>query len=317
MNDVRSGHDLLADSLRQLIGTIRETRQRVLASNVLGAIATATATATDDEAIHDFRVALRRCRTILRVARTIWNTKQIKRLEQEFGYFARTTGTLRDDEALRETLATLPPSDAPPDELRLWLERRARSGRTKHRSILRIVREGPPRGKAETDKGKPVRALDVVLDKLERLIATRPTTTWTAEALATVSVEKAVRAIRGTARANVHDEPAMHSLRIREKRLRYTAELFANELGEQGRRLVAHSTRMQRRLGELHDFDEAIATIARARGLSPDTQRNIIATLRVAREASAAKVEPHLIEARELGAPLVLSSNESPPDTSA
>ncbi len=313
MNDVTAGHVLLANSLRHLIGVIRETRQRVLASSGLPV----TETTADDEAVHDFRVALRRCRTTLRVARTIWSTKRIERIECELGYFARMTGKLRDDEVLRSILGSLPPSVAPPDEVRAWLDQRARSSRTVRRKIIRIVREGPSLRESAEQKGKPLRPLDVVLDKLERLIETEPMTVCSAEELASVSVDKVIQEVRRAAGADSQDEPAMHTLRIREKRLRYTAELFANELGDHGRRLVTHATRLQRRLGDLHDFDETIATITRARGLSKDTQRAIIATLRVARAACATKVEPHLIEARGLTAPLVLSSNESPPDPSA
>jgi CHAD domain-containing protein len=318
MNDVTSGYVLLANALRPLIDTIRETRQRVLSSGASGAsgVSRVAEAPTDDEAVHDFRVALRRCRTMLRVARSLWSTKQITRIEDELRYFARTTGTLRDDEVLRSILGSLLPAAGPNDEVREWLDRRARVGRTKRRTILRIVRKGPPLD-AMTDEGKPVRPLDVVLDKLERLMELESAVTLSADELAHASVEKAVRAVRRAARGEVHDVRAMHVLRIREKRLRYTAELFANELGEQGRRLVTHATRMQRRLGDLHDFDEAIATVARARGLSKDTQHSVIATLRVGRAASAAKVEPQLIEARQLVTSLVLSSNESPPDAAA
>jgi CHAD domain-containing protein len=198
--------------------------------------------------------------------------------------------------------------------VRVWLEKRTRAGRANRRSILRIVREGPQRREATSEKGKPLRPLDVVLDKLERLLDTEPTTAWSAQDLAIVSVERALRDVRRAAQADVYDVPGMHTLRIREKRLRYTSELFANELGEDGRRLVTHATRLQRRLGELHDFDEALATVTRARGLAKVTQRRIIATLQVARATCAAKVEPHLIEARGLAAPLALSHSDSPPN---
>ena len=227
------------------------------------------------------------------------------------------TGKLRDDEVLRGILASLPETTAPPEEMRAWLDQRKRSSRPVHRKIMRIVRNGPSFRDTVDKKGKPIRPLDVVLDKLERLIESEPSTAWSAEELATVSVEKVVRGVRAAAQNSIHDEPAMHTLRIREKRLRYTAELFANELGQHGERLVTHATRVQRRLGDLHDVDEAIGTVERARGLSAETQQAIIATLRVAREACATKAEPHVIEARVLVAPLVLSSNESPPDASA
>jgi CHAD domain-containing protein len=313
MNDFDSGQVLLADALRSLIAVIRETRQRVLTSEAFHL----AASTTDEEAVHDFRVALRRCRTVLRVARNIWSTKQIKRLENELGYFASATGSLRDDEVLRTTLTSLALSDVPRDEILAWLERRTIAGRTNHRRIMRILRDGPPRRDAFPAKGKPLRALDIVLDKLEMLIDEKATTACTAEELTRTSLDNAIRDVRRTAQPDVSDAPAMHTLRIREKRLRYTAELFANQLEESGRRLVSHATRLQRRLGELHDFDEAMATVARARGLTKDTRQAIIAALRVARVACAVKVAPHLIEARGLVAPIVLSRSDSLPNVSA
>lgn len=311
MNDVVSGRELLADALKRLIVVIRVTRQRVLGSEA----ARLAGTAIDDDALHDFRVALRRSRTFLRVAKLLWSTKQIERIERELRYYARTTGTLRDDEVLRSTLASLPNGEAATDEVNAWLAVRTRARRSKCRSILRVVREGPSWEKAMMEKGKPVRPLDDVLDKLERLLA-KPTKSCSTDELAYVGVRNALRDVRRAAQAEVDDARSMHSLRIREKRLRYTAELFAHELGEEGQRLVTHATRMQRRLGELHDFDEAIATVTRARGLEKATQRALTDALRVARATCAAKVAPHLIEARELGAALVLSRIESLPNSS-
>jgi CHAD domain-containing protein len=311
MNDIASGHILLTNGLRQLIATIRAARQRLLVSEA----ARIAGTTTDDEAVHDFRVALRRSRTLLRVARILWSSKQIVRIERELRYYARTTGTLRDDEVLRNTLVSLPPPETTADEVNAWLAKRAARGRGKHYVILRIVRDGPSRKEAASEKGKRIRPLDTVLDKLDRLLD-KPTKACAVHELAQVSIETALRDVRRGAQSDAHDARAMHSLRIREKRLRYTVELFANELGEEGRRLLTHATRMQRRLGELHDFDEAMATVSRARGLKKATQRAIVEALRIARATSAVKVAPHLIEARELELPLVLSCNESLPKSS-
>ena len=312
MNDIASGQRLLAHALRQLIAVVRETRERVVVSETARMTGTV---ANDDEALHDFRVALRRTRTLLRVAQILWSSKQILRIERELRYFARATGTLRDDEVLRSTLASVQTSEAAMDEVRSWLAKRAQRGQAKHRVILRIVREGPTRRDAASEKGKRIRPLGVVLDKLERLLD-KPTKTCSSSELAEVSVENAVNEVRRRARSGVHDAAAMHSLRIREKRLRYTVELFADELGEEGRRLVTHATRMQRRLGDLHDFDEAMTTVMRARGLTKTTRQALDDVLRVARATCAAKVEPHLIEARELDSRFVLSCNEALPKSS-
>lgn len=311
MNDVTSAHGLLTHSLRQLIASVRETRQRVLSST-----ATNSTGPADEEAVHDFRVALRRCRTTLRSAEFIWSAKRISRIDRELRYFGRTTGTLRDDEVLRSTLASMPAFESAADEVRTWLASQARTGRTQRRTVFRIVRQGPSLRESVSEGNKPIRELDVVLDKLERLLDTKPRTLWSAHELAVRAIERALRDVRHAACAIVDDESAMHTLRIREKRLRYTAELFANELGKDGARLVSHATRMQRRLGDLHDLDEAITTITRTRDLTMTTQSSLLTDLRAARATCAAKVDPLLSEARQLDLQPVSTSNESPPNSS-
>lgn len=307
MNEVTSGHVLLTNEIRRLMEMIGETRQRVLSAHEVRS----EDTPPDTEAVHDFRVALRRTRTMLRIGRILWSTKQTARLEEELGYYARITGTLRDDEVLRALLASLPIANEARATIDLWLAKRARAGTANDRSTLRLVKDGPSERQAKLKSGKSIRPLLVVLDKLERLLSTEPTPPRTVAELATAAVGKAVQGVKRAAGAGVHETVEMHSLRIREKRLRYTAELFADVLGEDGKHLIAHATRMQRRLGDLHDVDEAIATIKRARGLDWATKLTLVTALGFVRSACSAKVAPHLIEARALGLPVALSCNES------
>lgn len=295
MTEAAPAHVVLAAALRRLGASVRDTRERFLASE-------SAPSATDDDALHDFRVTLRRIRTYLRVARFLWNSKRIERIEYELRYFARTTGTLRDDEVLRDTLASLRLPEIAATDVHAWLARRARVARSRRRSILRIVREGPPAQETDSRSTKTIRPLDNVLDKLDRHLDVTPDLVLSTSELARDAIERAARDVREAARAKVVDEEAMHALRIREKRLRYTTELFADELGEDAPRLLQHATKMQRRLGDLHDLDEALRTVARARGLAMPTKQAAIAALRIARKACAAKVEPHLIDARELEA---------------
>jgi hypothetical protein len=46
---------------------------------------------------------------------------------------------------------------------------------------------------------------------------------------------------------------------------------------------------MQKRLGEVHDFDEALMRVARARSLNARERRAIVAALRTARAAKVAR----------------------------
>ena len=102
----------------------------------------------------------------------VWNAKRIARLEKELRYFARTTGTLRDDEVLHETLTSLPSFASVAEEVNTWLATRARTSRTKRGKVFRIVRQGPSLRESVTLGNKPIRELDIVLDKLDRMLDT-------------------------------------------------------------------------------------------------------------------------------------------------
>jgi CHAD domain-containing protein len=89
------------------------------------------------------------------------------------------------------------------------------------------------------------------------------------------------------------DALAMHALRIRWKRLRYTAELFS-EVAEKDsseaqslNELSKRAARMQKRLGELHDFDEAIVRLRRAWGMQAEARTVVLRALAAARVKSA------------------------------
>jgi CHAD domain-containing protein len=307
MNDVVLAHVSLAEALRKLIETARETRLRVLEAQG----ARDTSGAADEEALHDFRVSLRRMRTFLRAARILWSSKQLERIETELRFYARETGTLRDDEVLRETLDKLTLPQAARDEIGAWLVRRSRAGRTRHNTVVRILREGPTRKDVEHAGEKRIRHFELVLGKLDDLLGIEPVNQLSTIEFAWRATQRAIRDVVRSAQADVEDVEAMHALRIREKRLRYTAELFTGELGEDASRLTKHATRMQRRLGELHDVDDALLAVTRARGLAEATQQATAAALRVVRAECAAKIDQHLIETRELSEQLVPTSSES------
>ena len=95
------------------------------------------------------------------------------------------------------------------------------------------------------------------------------------------------------------DAAAMHTLRIRYKRLRYTAELFARLLGERAAGLAKGAARMQKRLGELHDLDEALDHASRrARSLTSPTRAAVTGALRRARAHRSAAIERDLVDER-------------------
>jgi CHAD domain-containing protein len=88
----------------------------------------------------------------------------------------------------------------------------------------------------------------------------------------------------------------MHALRIAFKRLRYTAELLGPALGEGGPVVAKSAARMQKRLGDLHDIDEALLRVARARGIPEPVAVALRRALLRARREVVARVRKDLGE---------------------
>ncbi|MDC3960178.1 CHAD domain-containing protein [Polyangium jinanense] len=299
MNTHNFAHELVAAALHALMTDARAARERVLVVSS-SALVDTPGGPTDEEALHDFRVALRRMRTILRVARELWRRKRLARIEGEIRYHAQATGDLRDEEVLRETLAALDLPEEAHDELGGWLVRRDLAVRKEHAEVTRLLRDGPPHRAPTLPGGKRIRPLERSFQALAARLYGDTPRRMSAVDLGHQVLDHAARDVVTWAMRDVGDVEAMHELRIRYKRLRYTADLFAAPLGAKAMHFAKHATRMQRHLGELHDIDQAILTLSRARGLGATTKDAVLAALRASRVTRASKVEPHLVEARHL-----------------
>jgi CHAD domain-containing protein len=89
--------------------------------------------------------------------------------------------------------------------------------------------------------------------------------------------------------ADPSDASQLHELRILYKELRYAAELFEEALPLDLAALAAPAARFQKRLGDIHDVDVALATLARARGLSSETSGRVTEALTRLRARNARK----------------------------
>jgi CHAD domain-containing protein len=232
--------------------------------------------AVDPEAIHDFRVALRRLRTALRPARRVYGERRLRAIGAELRRFAMITGALRDEEVLRETLVELELPATSRADLDAWLVRRARQERARRRRVGTLIASTMP----SPTSGPP---LGEALAHLERRLGRRRPEEHTAADLARSALADAEAGVAEHLHAPPSDGGAMHALRIRYKRLRYSADLFAPLLGEGAGALAKEAARMQKRLGELHDLDEALARIRRARGLPEATRTAVTRALTRAR----------------------------------
>jgi CHAD domain-containing protein len=276
----RRAGDFLAPVLFALVAAVRREAARV--GSVEGA--------SDPEAIHDFRVALRRLRTVLRPARALYGKRRLREIGDELRRFAQATGALRDEEVLRETLAGLDLPGPARARLDAWLVQRARQERTRRRLVRAVIAAVDPH-----DAGGPT--LGDALAHLERRLGRRREDLG-ASVLAEAAVESASSGVAALVGVRASDVAGMHALRIRYKRLRYTAELFAPVLGERAAVLAKGAARMQKRLGELHDLDEALARVRRARSLSSPTRAAVSRALRGARARRSAVIARDLVDER-------------------
>ena len=198
--------------------------------------------APEPDAVHDLRVAIRRCRSVAAVMEEVdpdaaW--QDMRRLGRKL---FRQLGELRDTQVLEEWMKKLGPES---DTVR---ERLLTSFETQEKELQQAALKA-----VDKFDQKSWKKLERKLQQRSRLI---PTDGLAAECLALERLEAAkelhVRALRA-------EKPeAWHALRIAVKRFRYTVEsLLPTRYEEWGENLK----RVQDLLGEVHDLDVLSANI--------------------------------------------------------
>lgn len=202
----------------------------------------------DEEALHDFRVAVRRLRSTLRAWRRALKGSVAKKHLRALRSLQRATGTGRDAEVALDWLT------AQSGSLR-GVHRRGYEWLTRHlgerldASRLQVrdeVRESFAAIEDALRSRLGSMSIEVRLDGPsvhERF----------GDALAAAARTHARELVEQLARvSSIDDEDAMHAARIRGKRLRYLAEPVAGHLVE-ARTVVKHCKRLQDVLGDLND----------------------------------------------------------------
>ncbi len=229
---------------------------------IAAAIPRVLAESTDDEAIHDLRVAIRRLRTLLKMSRSLfgrWHTDVVRRAYAEV---MRATGELRDEEVLEETLEGA--SEAP--AFGTWLaSRKPREARLRRAVVARIERGDLDRARVML-KALLVFPVDPDRDRELGRFARR-------------TVERARRGVEDRRDVSTEDVAGLHELRIAYKELRYSIELLAEALPIDARAMLGPATVFQKRLGEIHDADVAIASVRESRGLDAEARDEALAAL--------------------------------------
>ena len=229
----------------------------------------------DPEAVHDVRVALRRCRTAAAVLRKVDPHPAWRDLRKTSRKLFRRLGALRDTQVLSEWTVKLGRANG---SVRAALEKiladRERAARKK--ALLALARFDERRWKR----------LARVLRERSRLV---PPDSPAARCLALERYDDAralhTRALRSRSVA------AWHALRIGIKRFRYTVEIL---LPERHAQWGDDLKRLQDLLGEVHDLDELNALLKRER--FPAEKQALVRW----RDTIAAERAPRLREYRRL-----------------
>jgi CHAD domain-containing protein len=210
----------------------------------------------DPEFLHDLRVATRRARSGLRLLAPLYGGERCEALRAELGWVAAALGAVRDVDVHRERIrAELERAGAAPGDdagLAAALDHRRGPALAALRAALRSARF--------TDLVAALRAMEVGSDAAPEAVA------WGAAPAVEVAPEFIARAARRVRRwgdqiGDATSNTELHRLRILFKRLRYTAEFFAELFGEPMRVAIARLVPFQDCLGALQDAVVGLATL--------------------------------------------------------
>jgi len=254
----------VTDRLRALDAALGETLPRVHGS-------------LDEEALHDMRVAVRKLRVLLRIARPIFGRFHADAVRAPFTDVHRATSALRDEEVLEGTLDKVLVKDNAFDG---WRKRRKARERTLRRAALERLERG------ELERAR------VTLEALLSL-PVNPKRRGQLGAFARECVERARREVERLRDTPPGDVAGMHALRIAYKNLRYAIEMFVQVLPSDVAAMGEPAKRFQQRLGDLHDLDVAIEVVGKSK-LAPATRGRVLRALRTER---ASQVRRYLADA--------------------
>lgn len=203
----------------------------------------------DAEALHDFRVAIRRLRSLLRAYRRWLGRATGRRVRRRLRDLSRATNAGRDAEVQLLWLETT----------RGGLSRRERTGAVWLARRLKGQRRDAYRAARKRVRADFVKVADLVRRRLARAPAGGPAFRDAFVILLAehaTGLEARLAAVRTAA-----DEGEAHAARISAKRLRYLLEPVRPEVAS-ARRAVAHLKRLQDILGDLHDAHVLAATLS-------------------------------------------------------
>lgn len=209
----------------------------------------------DTEALHDFRVALRRTRSVLRAYRP-WLGRIPRKLRRHLRALARATNVARDTEVMMDWLRVERRKIRNPHRAGfVWLQ--ALLGKRYEASCAEITREVLKEFSAMEDR---LRASLTPIANADREAPAPSYAVITADLIRQHAAELAEHLEDID---SVDDAGAIHAARIRGKRLRYLIEPLANELPA-AEKIIARMKQFQDRFGVLCDAFVQVREIASA-----------------------------------------------------
>ncbi|HVE34710.1 MAG TPA: CHAD domain-containing protein [Gemmatimonadaceae bacterium] len=198
---------------------------------------------SDADALHDFRVALRRLRTWLRAFRPVLRDTLRGKVMRRLGDIADATGASRDLEVRIEWI------DRSRRQLRgderkgaSWLIKRLRQEKVEYDAELRRA--------LDDNFDKTTRRVEKALSRYEARVEGEQSYEEVAGEIVSAHLEALDAAMAGV--SSIHDRSQAHAARIAAKRLRYVLEIVAPSDSDQARAMVSLKD-LQDKLGDLHD----------------------------------------------------------------
>lgn len=227
----------------------------------------------DTEALHDFRVALRRLRSVLR-AYAPWYDPVPKNLRKRLRRLARATNTARDAEVQIEWLRRTPPrlKSGAQSGLAWLLARLAERQRTASRVVRKVVRK-------EFAVLEPRLRTALRTRKHGRNTVAGAGVTFAQATDERLSAYCAELAADLASIGSVADRDAIHAARIGSKRLRYLLEPLRESVS--GAAVQVNSMKaIQDRIGELNDRFVTAREIAQAVEIAGAQVKQVLPGLR-------------------------------------
>jgi len=220
-------------------------------------------TRSDPEQLHDFRVAVRRTRSVVRLARRHLPGDMARMWEPEWAWLAGVTGKPRDLDVLLEqimvTTQSLPPeTKSGIDEVIEHVETMRADSGVKLTKALAGDRYGTLK------RGWRVAVLELGSNKGPA----GGSATKLAGDLTRRANKQLLRRLDVVSSASSPEQ--IHDLRKRTKRARYASELFGSQAAKRAGTIVKRSKRLQDELGEFQDSDVQRRLVAQLVERNPD-----------------------------------------------